>query len=163
MELVQNGLLEMRKVMCENQSFFEKHKEIILYTVAGVSAVVVNWLLYSIFVAFMPLVVANTLSWGLTVIFAFITNKLYVFQSRCFEPTVLKKEILTFITSRGITGFLEVVAQPQLYALGMDRPLFGVDGLEAKITVCVILSIVNYLSTKLLVFRVSGGKEMELS
>ena len=148
--------------MSEQQRFLEKHKEIILYTVAGVSAVIVNWLLYSMFVAFMSVVAANTLSWGLTVVFAFITNKLYVFQSRCFEPAVLKKEIFTFLTSRGITGFLEVVAQPQLYALGMDYPLFGVEGLEAKITVCVILSIVNYLSTKLLVFRASGEKEMEL-
>ena len=149
--------------MFENQSFCQKHKEIILYTAAGVSAVIVNWMLYSMFVAFMSVVAANTLSWGLTVVFAFITNKLYVFQSRSFEPAVLKKEIFTFFTSRGITGVLEVVAQPQLYALGMDRPLFGVEGLEAKITVCVILSIVNYLSTKLLVFRASGEKKIELS
>lgn len=144
-----------------NQNFMEKHKEIILYTVVGVSAVVVNWLLYSFFVAFQPMVMANTLSWAITVVFTFITNKIFVFQSMCFERSVVRKEAITFLTSRGVTGFLEVVAQPQLYAWGMDRPLFGVDGLEAKITVCVILSIVNYLSTKLLVFREQDAKRME--
>ena len=56
---------------------------------------------------------------------------------------------------------LEVVAQPQLYAMGMDQPLFGVEGLEAKKTVCVILSIINYLSTKLFVFRENDTKTME--
>ena len=56
---------------------------------------------------------------------------------------------------------LEVVAQPQLYAMGMDQPLFGVEGLEAKITVCVILSIINYISTKLFVFRENDTKTME--
>lgn len=144
-----------------NQNFIEKHKEIILYTVVGVSAVVVNWLLYSFFVAFLPMVVANTLSWAITVVFTFIINKIFVFQSMCFERSVVRKEAITFLTSRGVTGFLEVVAQPQLYTWGMDRPLFGVDGLEAKITVCVILSIVNYLSTKLLVFRQPDAKRIE--
>lgn len=143
--------------MYEHNLFLEKHKEIILYTVTGVLAVLINWMLYSWFVAGMTIVAANTLSWGLTVIFAFIVNKLYVFQSKSFQLAVLKKELFTFFTSRGITGVLEVVIQPQLYALGMNRPLFGVEGLEAKITVCVVLSIVNYLSTKLIVFR--GAKE----
>lgn len=147
--------------MYENRRFWIKHKELILYTVTGVLAVVVNWLLYAMFIRFMPMVIANTLSWGLTVVFAFITNKIYVFQSKSTSPAVLKKEILTFFTSRGITGFLEVVAQPQLYAWGMNRPFFGVDGLEAKITVCVILSIVNYLSTKLFVFRGNNSKRVE--
>lgn len=145
--------------MCEKQNFYEKHKEFILYTAAGVSAVVVNWMLYALFVEFTSVALANALSWGITLAFAFITNKLYVFQSHCFTPEVLKKEIITFFTSRGVTGVLEVVLQPQLYALGMNRPLFGVEGLEAKVTVCVILSVINYLSTKLIVFKPSAHEE----
>lgn len=145
----------------QTDNFWEKHKEFILYVVLGVSAVGLNWLLYSMLIVFMPMILANSLSWAITVVFAFITNKIYVFHSMCFERSVLRKEAITFLTSRGLTGFLEVVAQPQLYAWGMDRPLFGVDGLEAKITVCVILSIVNYLSTKLLVFREPHTKQME--
>lgn len=145
--------------MCEKQNFFEKHKEFILYTAAGIFAVVVNWMLYAFFVTFTSVVAANALSWGLTLAFAFVTNKIYVFQSRSFALAVLKKEMITFFTSRGITGVLEVVLQPQLYALGMNRPLFGVEGMEAKVTVCVVLSVVNYLSTKLIVFRTATHKE----
>lgn len=147
--------------MFENNSFLLKHKELILYTAVGVSAVVLNWMTYSLFMEFMPMVMANTMSWALTLVFTFVANKIFVFQSRCFERSVLKKEAISFITTRGVTGFLEVVAQPQLYAWGMNRPLFGVDGLEAKITVCVILSIVNYLGTKLIVFPESNSKRMK--
>ena len=60
---------------------------------------------------------------------------------------------ISFTTARGITGFLEVFLQPQLYAMGLNQSLFGVDVLVAKITVCVSLVIVNYFSTKLIVFR----------
>lgn len=142
-----------------NQYFWEKHKEFILYTVVGVSSVAVNWLLYSGFVAWLPMFIANALSWGMTIVISFLLNKIFVFQSTCFAKNVLWKEGITFLTSRGVTGVLEVVAQPQLYEWGMNRPLFGVDGLEAKITVCVVLSIVNYISTKLWVFREPGTKE----
>lgn len=145
--------------MFENNSFLLKHKELISYVAAGVSAVVVNWLAYSFFIMFVPMVFANAMSWGLTMIYAFLTNKIYVFQSKCFKRDVIKKEIISFVTTRGVTGFLEVVAQPYVYAWGLDQPLFGVEGLEAKVTVCVVLSIVNYLSTKLLVFPTS--KRME--
>lgn len=144
-----------------NQCFWEKHKEFILYTVVGVSSVAVNWLLYSMFVAWMPMFFANAMSWGLTIVVTFLMNKIFVFQSMCFEKNVLWKEAITFFTSRGVTGILEVVAQPQLYEWGLNRPLFGVDGLEAKVTVCVILSIVNYISTKLWVFREPDTEEAQ--
>ena len=147
--------------MFDNNRFLLKHKELISYVAVGISAVAMNWLTYSLLVVFMPMVAANTLSWAITMVFTFLTNKIYVFQSRCFERNILKKEIISFFTTRGITGVLEVVAQPQLYAWGMNRPLFGVEGLEAKVTVCIVLSIVNYLSTKLIVFPTSNSKRME--
>ncbi|MCD7826470.1 MAG: GtrA family protein [Clostridiaceae bacterium] len=142
-------------------TFYVKHKELILYCIVGVSSVVVNWLDYALMIRVMPMFFANAFSWGLTLLFGFLVNKIYVFESRCFQWRVVKREAITFFTTRGITGCLELVAQPQLYAMGMDRPLFGVEGLEAKVTVCVVLSIINYLSTKLLVFRRPGTKRME--
>ena len=93
--------------MFEKHSFFMKHKEFILYTAVGISAVVMNWVTYSFLIAFVPMVIANTLSWAITMVFTFLTNKLYVFQSPCFEWKVMKKEVISFITTRGVTGFLE--------------------------------------------------------
>ena len=140
-----------------NAKSSSKYREFILYTTVGVSATAINWITYSVLVALVPMIIANAMSWAITVIYTFVTNKIYVFHSLSFE----RKIVCTFLASRGVTGVLEVVAQPQLYAMGMDQPLFGVEGLEAKITVCVILSIINYISTKLFVFRENDTKTME--
>lgn len=133
----------------------ERHRELLLYTAVGVAMTVFNWLAYSDMIDIMPMFFANAFSWGLTTVVTFVLNKVFVFQSKSFERKVVTKEFISFVTARGVTGFLEIVMQPQLYALGMDHPLFGVEGLEAKVTVCIVLSIVNYVSTKLLVFRTS--------
>ena len=130
-----------------------KKKELIMYTVMGVSATIVNWCVYSILVPYTNIAFANALSWLITLVFAFVTNKIYVFDSRSWDKHIVIKEMISFTTARGITGFLEVFLQPQLYAMGLNQSLFGVDGLVAKITVCLSLVIVNYFSTKLIVFR----------
>ena len=130
-----------------------KKKELVMYTVMGVSATIVNWCVYSILVPYTNIAFANALSWLITLVFAFVTNKIYVFDSRSWDRHIVIKEMISFTTARGITGFLEVFLQPQLYAMGLNQSLFGVDGLVAKITVCLSLVIVNYFSTKLIVFR----------
>lgn len=144
----------------KNNRWIERHKEFILYTVVGVAMTLFNWLAYSGLVELMPMFFANSFSWGLTTLVTFLMNKIFVFESKSFEKNIVIKEFISFVTARGVTGMLEIFMQPQLYAMGMDQPLFGVEGLEAKITVCVILSIVNYVSTKMLVFR-SNVKRME--
>jgi len=131
----------------------ERHRELILYIAVGVSMTLFNWIAYSDMVEVMPMFFANAFSWGLTTVVTFLMNKFFVFESRSFEKHIVAKEFISFVTARGVTGVLEIVMQPQLFALGMDHPFFGVEGLEAKITVCVILSIVNYISTKRWVFR----------
>ena len=130
-----------------------KKKELVMYTVMGVSATIVNWCVYSILVPYTNIAFANAFSWFITLVFAFVTNKIYVFDSRSWDKHIVIKEMISFTTARGITGFLEVFLQPQLYAMGLNQSLFGVDGLVAKITVCLSLVIVNYFSTKLIVFR----------
>lgn len=139
-------------MMRENR-WIERHRELILYIAVGVSMTFFNWIAYAGLVEMMPMFFANACSWGLTTLVTFLMNKLFVFESKSFDKCVVVKEFISFVTARGVTGMLEIVMQPQLYAMGMDGPLFGVEGLEAKVTVCVILSIVNYVSTKRWVFR----------
>ena len=130
-----------------------KKKELVMYTVMGVSATIVNWCVYSILVPYTNIAFANAFSWFITIVFLFFSNKIYVFDSRSWDKHIVIKEMISFTTARGITGFLEVFLQPQLYAMGLNQSLFGVDGLVAKITVCLSLVIVNYFSTKLIVFK----------
>ena len=146
----------------------QRVKEIALYLVFGVLTTLVSWGSYTLFVNLLSLsvFVSNLLSWVLAVIFAYVTNKLWVFNSKSWAPKVIGKEIVTFLASRGITGVLEIVSVPLLEKLGYDGIFFNIlralnidikllftDGIYSKITVSVIIVILNYVFSKLIVFR----------
>ena len=142
-------------------------KEIILYIVFGVLTTLVSWVTYILFEkAFLSVFWANLLSWICAVSFAYITNKLWVFESKSFEFKVLFKEISTFLASRGITGVLEIVLVPLLARWGFDNPFFKIanglniksevfftDGIFSKISVAIFVVILNYVFSKLIVFK----------
>ena len=142
-------------------------KEILMYIVFGVLTTLVGWGTYILFEKAVGSVFwANLLSWICAVSFAYITNKLWVFESKSWEIKTLLKEILTFLASRGITGVLEIVFVPLLAKWGFDNPFFALakganiiadvvytDGLYSKIAVAVIVVILNYVFSKLIVFK----------
>lgn len=147
--------------MNEAGLYTKKYREFITYVGVGVSSMIFNWIIYSVLVSGLPMAVANAASWVITVFITFLFNKVYVFESKCFKRKVVIREMISFFASRGVTGVLEIVLQPQLYAWGMTGAILGVEGLEAKITVCIILSVINYLSAKLIVFRPTNHKRVE--
>ena len=143
-------------------------KEIIMYIVFGALTTLVSWGTYILFEYALHFSVfwSNLLSWICAVAFAYITNKLWVFDSKSFEFKVLIKEITTFIASRGITGIFEIVFVPLLAKWGFDNiffsaakslnitaKLFYTEGIYSKISVAVIVVILNYVFSKLIVFK----------
>lgn len=140
------------------KSLFLKYKEIIMYLIVGVVTTVFNWVVYAVFVRVMPLVAANALSWFVTVLFAYITNKIFVFESRSWSREVVAKESAAFFGARAATGVFEVVAQPAFYYIGLDQPVLHVKGLLAKILTSAIVMVLNYVCSKLFVFR---GKKLQ--
>ena len=123
--------------------------EMISYLIFGVLTTLVNVLLGGLLydVLHWNLYVANTLAWVAAVAFAFITNKLFVFQSKSFAPGILLRELATFMGAR-------------LLSLGVDTLGMGllVDWLGwnfwlAKIIMNVIVVIINYLLSKLIIFN----------
>lgn len=123
--------------------------EMISYLIFGVLTTLVNVLLGGVLydVLHWNLYVANTLAWIAAVAFAFITNKLFVFQSKSFASGILRRELATFVGAR-------------LLSLGVDTLGMGllVDWLGwnfwlAKIIMNVIVVIINYLLSKLIIFN----------
>ncbi len=131
----------------------EKNKEFINYSLVGVSLTIANWMLYSALVRIVPMAVANLFSWGIVVCLAYVGNKIFVFESRDWDIHTVLREMTTYFGARGVTGVVEVGAQPLLYHWGLNQPLFGVDGLSAKIVVSILVMVLNYSCTKLIVFR----------
>ena len=150
------------------KKLLKKYWEIIMYLVFGVLTTVVSWGSYTLLVGVcgMPVFWGNLLSWVFAVAFAYVTNKLWVFDSKSWAPAVVAKELVGFVSSRGITGVLEIVCVPLLVKTGFDTLLYSLfhqlglqwkllytDGIYSKILVSVIVVLLNYVFSKLIVFK----------
>ena len=145
-----------------------KYREIISYLFWGVMTTVVSWVTYSIFVSIfhtaaeisvlkfsfsLDIALANILSWICAVSFAFITNKMFVFRSKSWRPHTAWPELWKFVSARLVTGIIEIIAVPALVGFGLDQEIFGISGSWAKVIVSVVVIILNYIFSKLFVFR----------
>ncbi len=138
------------------------NREVFMYLVFGVLTTVVSWASYALFVRIfeklidsnsVQVAVANVLSWIAAVLFAFVTNKLWVFDSKSWKGNIVIKELGSFIAARLATGCIEWFGVPLLVKLGMDQELFGTKGMLAKIIASVLVVILNYFFSKLLIFK----------
>lgn len=132
-----------------------KYKALILYLVFGVLSTLINWgayyLCYNIFI--IPNVISTIIAWVLAVIFAFITNKLWVFNSKSFEAKSLLHEIWTFTAARLLTGFLDVA----IMFLAVD--IFAWNSTLWKMISNIIVVILNYVFSKLIVFKKANSDQ----
>ena len=160
----------------KEKNFLSKYREIIVYIIFGILTTLVSWGSYAFFVNVCKLSVpvSNFISWVCGVVFAFLTNKVFVFNSKSWEIKLLLKEISTFITARLITGVIEWFGVPLLAKVGYDNIFYGIlthlgislrilytDGIYSKITVSVIVVILNYIFSKLVIFRKRETKPQE--
>lgn len=137
------------------KSFYLKYKEQILYLVFGIIVTLVNWIVYAVLVAVVDIgiTLSNAVAWIAAVVTAFITNKLFVFESKKNDKKSVLKEAVTFLAARISTGVFEIIAPSLLFVIGLDGMLFGIDGFYAKLIVSVIVVILNYILSKKLVFK----------
>ncbi len=137
------------------KKLFNKYREIIMYLIFGVSTTLVNWAVYTLLVklANAEITLANGISWLAAVSFAYITNKLFVFESKSWDAWVLVKEIVSFFGARIASGVFEIFLPGLLIRIGLDQALFGIEGFAAKLAVSVLVIILNYIFSKLFVFR----------
>ena len=137
------------------RDLFVKYRQIILYLFFGATTTVVNWCVYVPMhqVLRLNMTVSNAVAWFCAVGYAFITNKLFVFESKSMAGKVLLQESVKFFGSRVLSGAVEVLLPTALYAIGINQTLFGVQGGIAKALVSVLIIVLNYIFSKFLVFR----------
>ena len=137
------------------KALYQKYREPISYLFFGGLTTVVSWVTYALFVGKLSMrpVPGNILSWVCAVAFAFVTNKLWVFDSKSWAWPGWFREALAFVAGRLFSGAVEMGGLPLLMWLGLDQPLFGIDGFAAKLVVSVVVIILNYFLSKFLVFR----------
>lgn len=126
-----------------------KHWDMVSYLFFGVLTTVVNYLVYLPLynLAGISAAVSNMIAWAAAVAFAYVTNKPFVFKSHDWSMKTVLPELVIFVIARAASGGLETL----LILLTVD--VCGWDGNLWKLIISVVVVILNYVSSKLLVFR----------
>ena len=145
------------------KTLFIKYKELITYVIFGVLTTLVNFFAFWIFTKIFGedlYLVNNAIAWVVGVVFAYITNKLFVFESKSWDLKVITKEITGFLGAR-IFSFLVEEGGMFLFVsvLGLGEKSLTLLGFTitgqfiVKILLAVIVVILNYIFSKFIIFK----------
>lgn len=145
------------------KKLFLKYKELISYVFFGVLATIVSILSFKLFDVLLGpelYLLSNVISWIITVIFAYFTNKIWVFESKSWKADVLVKEIVGFFGARVFSLVVEeaglwlMIDQMDMGGISWDILTFSISGnMIAKIIMQVVVVILNYVFSKLIIFK----------
>ena len=126
-----------------------KYKALILYGVFGVLTTIINIVAYTLCYNRLGIsnVVSNIIAWIFAVLVAFVTNKIWVFESKSMEAKILLHELISFFGCRIATGVLDLA----IMYVTVDQLSFNSTLMKCISNVIVILS--NYVASKLLIFK----------
>ena len=139
----------MKTLISKIKQLMKKYEELIKYLLIGGLTTVLNYIVFALLVneAKLEMHPSNLIAWGVSVIFAYLTNKLFVFESKSFKIDVLAKEILTFGATRVFSFILEEV----ILFIFVDK--LGMEKLIIKLIANIIVIIVNYILSKFIIFK----------
>ena len=141
------------------------NRETVLYIVFGVATTVVNYivfhLLYNVLWNHSNSLMANAAAFVAAVIFAFVVNKLFVFESKSWSAATLKREIPSFLAGRiGSFGIEEAglfLAEKVFRLGGVIAVTIGTTALDwitvIKVALAFVVVVLNYVFCKLFVFK----------
>lgn len=137
----------MKKIL----ELYKKYEEIVNYLIVGVLTTIVSLTIYYLCVLTflnpnnaVQLQIANIISWICAVTFAYITNRKFVFKSKNKN---IFKEVVSFTSSRIITLIMD------MSIMFLMVTVMHFNDKIAKLVVQVVVTIGNYLLSKLFVFK----------
>ena len=136
-------------MMQKIRSLLEKYWDVVTYLFFGVLTTIVNYVIYLPVYNLLGLsaAVSNAIAWVVAVAFAYLTNKPFVFRSHDWSAKTVVPELTKFVGCRLASGVMETVI------LFVTVDLLGWNGNLWKLVTSVLVVILNYLASKLLVFK----------
>ena len=126
-----------------------KYKDIVLYLFFGVCTTLVNVIAY--WICAHPLdintMTSTIIAWVLAVLFAYITNRNWVFQSEAHTSKDILKEIISFFGCRFATGIVDWAC------MFIFVQLFCLNDIFVKAATNVLVVVLNYVASKIIIFR----------
>lgn len=126
----------------------KKYRELISYLIFGVLTTVVNYVVYLIAAPFFSTATIPTaIAWIFAVVFAYVTNRKYVFHSKATGAAALAAEIGSFFGARLLSGLLDVGF------MWVTADKLGLNDKIMKLVANVFVVVFNYIASKLVIFR----------
>ena len=161
------------------KQLFNQYREVIMYLIFGVATTLVNFIVTFGLQRMFGLskiaeelgkdssryqvlyLTANAIAWFVAVLFAFFTNKKYVFESRTVGAKAYFTEMGKFFGARAASGVIETTLPSILQNIGLDQSIsvtiasktYTFESFWAKAVTAVFVIILNYIFSKLFVFR----------
>ena len=131
--------------------WYLKRQEAMRYLVFGVLTTVINIIAFYIFanICNLSTVVSNVIAWIVAVLFAYITNKLCVFNSETTDKKDLIRELLSFFGARIFTLVLET----GFLMIFIDKLHFN--DILMKVISNILVIILNFIFSKVFIFKKS--------
>ena len=129
--------------------WYREHREGMRYLVFGVLSTIINIVVFAICERMLHLstIISNVIAWIIAVLFAYITNKLYVFDSKTTKKQELAKEIISFFSARIFTLVIETI----FLKIVIDK--LGFNEILMKIISNVIVIVLNNIFSKIFIFK----------
>lgn len=145
------------------KEFFHRHKALLLYVLFGGVTTVVNFISFKLCNVLLGdewYLVSNVIAWLISVVAAYIVNKLWVFESRSWQPRQTLYEIGTFFSARLLSLGVEELGLFLLVDVagmsGMTTALLGLTfsgEMVSKFLISFFVVAINYFFSKLVVFK----------
>lgn len=131
------------------KGFLTKNRSVILYIIFGVLTTLVNIVSYWLLTRWLKQSVntATVLAWILSVLFAYITNRTWVFDSKAIQPSEVIREIVSFFLARLSTGLLDWLIM-FVFVTKLSLP-----DMPVKIASNILVIVLNYVLSRFLVFK----------
>jgi putative flippase GtrA len=131
------------------KQLIEKYKDLIPYAVFGVLTTLVNIVGYWILAhpLGLPVMVSTVIAWILSVLFAYLTNRKWVFHSEAKTNKEVLREAVSFFAARLATGIVDWAAM--LVFVDMLK----LNDVVIKTLANIIVIILNYAASKFLIFK----------
>lgn len=128
---------------------YNRYRSFVLYVFFGVCTTIINIAAYTLCarVFGMGTVSANVTAWIAAVAAAYITNKIWVFESRAWTTKAVIYEIVTFAACRATTGAMDVA----IMYVSVD--LLGFQDIMMKVISNALVIVLNFLFSKLVIFK----------
>lgn len=141
--------LEKRPKLFKIYKMITKYKKIFLYLIFGVLTTLINIITYLLLTRTFSvnIYLSNAIAWIISVLFAFVTNKTLVFESKDKSGKTVTREIISFFACRIMSLGIDMASMYAMVTILKWNDFVG------KIIANVIVIILNYVFSKLLVFR----------